>query len=104
MEKLLTPDDVATLLQISKKSVYKHARDLGGFYLPGVKSLRFKQEVLHVSLERRIREMALPVRAGQNTVLREGIPDKEGCTGSGSSTKERGCQGAKKYKSRHGLN
>ena len=36
MTQLLTPSDVAELLQISVRTVYDHARRLGGFY-PGVR-------------------------------------------------------------------
>ncbi len=49
--QLLTPSDVAELLQISVRTVYDHARRLGGFYPAGIKVLRFRPEVIYGSVE-----------------------------------------------------
>ena len=43
---LLTPIDVAKLLQISVRTVYDNKSRLGGFYPAGIKVLRFRQEVI----------------------------------------------------------
>ena len=51
MNQLLTPDNVAELLQISSKTVYKHKQKLGGFYPAGLRILRFNQEVIHGIME-----------------------------------------------------
>ena len=41
-----TVDEVAELLKIPKRTVYKHARRLGGFYPAGIKVLRFRKQVI----------------------------------------------------------
>lgn len=50
--KLMSVQEVADLLQISPKSVYKHALALGGFHPAGVRCLRFHPEVIHDCLQR----------------------------------------------------
>ena len=52
MEPLLTVEEVATLLNISPRTVYDHAREMGGFYPFGIKTLRFRREVICGDLER----------------------------------------------------
>lgn len=52
MEPILTVNDVAKLLNISPRMVYDHQRALGGFYPFGIKSLRFRPEVIRKELER----------------------------------------------------
>lgn len=42
-EKLLTPAEVAELLQIAEKTVYKHSRALCGFKPAGLGFLRFRR-------------------------------------------------------------
>jgi integrase len=59
----LTPNEVASLLKISPASVYRHARELGGFYLPGMSVLRFNAGVIYGLLEAK-EGMALRVREG----------------------------------------
>lgn len=49
--KLLTAEDVAGILRIDVRTVYKHADKLGGFYPFGVKVLRFDREVFLECLE-----------------------------------------------------
>jgi hypothetical protein len=44
MDALLTPDEVADLLKISVRTVYKNAERLGGCYPAGIKVLRFRKE------------------------------------------------------------
>ena len=42
--KLLTPDQVAELLQVSVATVRRHSRSLGGFYPAHIRVLRFRLE------------------------------------------------------------
>ena len=51
MTSLLTPQQVADLLQISVRTVYDHARDLGGFYPAGLRVLRFNPGVIYGYME-----------------------------------------------------
>jgi hypothetical protein len=41
---LLTPAQVAELLQVSVRTVMRHAKALGGIYPAGIKCLRFRAE------------------------------------------------------------
>ena len=61
MTPLLTPTDVASLLQISVRTVYEHAGRLGGFYPLGIRRLRFRPEGINEYLERQ-KEGVLAVR------------------------------------------
>ena len=49
--KLLTPSDVAELLQNSENTVYKHVKKLGGFKPGGIGVWRFRQEVIYGIME-----------------------------------------------------
>lgn len=51
MTQLLTPSDVAELLQISVRTVYDHSDRLGGFYPLGIRRLRFRPEGIYEHLE-----------------------------------------------------
>ena len=51
MEQLLTPKQVANLLQISSRTVYDNKHRLGGFYPAGIKCLRFRKEIIDGILE-----------------------------------------------------
>lgn len=79
MESLLTPDDVAKLLQVSLRTVYANGKRLGGFYPAGIKVLRFREEVIREFMEgqgERNVEIHLP---GQREGLRRGrTPDQSG--------------------------
>jgi Helix-turn-helix domain len=44
---LLTVSDVAKFLQISERTVYDRARELGGFFPVGIRVLRFKPEIIY---------------------------------------------------------
>ena len=50
-EKLLTPAEVAELLQIAEKTVYKHSRALCGFKPAGLGFLRFRREIIYDIME-----------------------------------------------------
>ena len=51
MTSLLTPPEVAQLLQISIRTVYAQARRLGGFYPAGIRALRFRREAIYAFME-----------------------------------------------------
>src|SRR4030042_959697 len=61
---LLTLADVAHLLHLSPKTVYKHKRRLGGFYPAGIGALRFSPEVIHGVLAGQRQGLAVQVREG----------------------------------------
>lgn len=64
--KLLTPKDVAELLNISVRTVYDNAKRLGGFYPFGLRVLRFSPEAIHEHLEGQITKvlrLQVPVSA-----------------------------------------
>lgn len=46
MDPLLWPKEVASLLNISVRTVYKNFRKLGGFYPAGMRVLRFRPDVI----------------------------------------------------------
>jgi hypothetical protein len=59
---LLTPEDVARLLQISVRTVYAQSHRLGGFYPVGIRALRFRREVINAIMEgSQEREISLSV-------------------------------------------
>lgn len=59
-QALLTPADVAELLQIDVKTVYKHQRRLCGFHPAGIRCLRFRREVIYDIMEHSAR-VAAPI-------------------------------------------
>ena len=99
----MTPDEVAELLQVSSKTVYKHAKSLGGFYLPGIKTLRFSKEALYDNLERQIREMAIQDSNQSEEVLRKRISNKKGSFKSTGTMQRRSAMQNTEYQSRHGV-
>ena len=50
-EALLNPTDVAKLLRISEKTVYKHREKLCGFKPAGLGVLRFRKEIIYGIME-----------------------------------------------------
>ena len=50
-KQLLTPSEVAELLQISEKTVYKHSDKLCGFKPAGLGILRFRKEIIYGIME-----------------------------------------------------
>lgn len=76
---LLSVRDVAKLLNISTRTVYDHARELGGFYPCGIQVLRFNPEDFYDKLERsQTRPLALSVPVYGGEPLREGIQNGTG--------------------------
>jgi len=51
MEPLLTPKQVAEMLNLSVRTVYDHSIRLGGFYSAGIKALRFRRDVIEAIME-----------------------------------------------------
>lgn len=51
MLPLLTPPQVAELLQLSVATIYAKANRLGGFYPAGIKALRFRRETIYALME-----------------------------------------------------
>lgn len=100
--ELLTPQDVADLLQISVKTVYAHAKKLGGFYPLGIQVLRFRAEEIYERLEGTGRiSLSLPVQRDQ--IQRERIQNAERSkSGRGRAKKGSGIA-AKEDGDRHGL-
>ena len=77
MTPLLTPENVADLLQIDAKTVYKHSRRLGGFYPAGIKVLRFKQETINDIMEGGQR-VAVQFQAPKKPVLVKNLLQQNG--------------------------
>ncbi|MCK4984051.1 MAG: helix-turn-helix domain-containing protein [Desulfobacterales bacterium] len=100
---LLTPKQVAEILQISTRTVYENKHRLGGFYPAGIRVLRFRKEVIYGLMERQ-ETGGLGVRfpAQGETVRRQGIQNEgRGEVGQGEAQK-----GNKEYQTdpaRHGL-
>jgi len=63
-QRLLTTQEVANLLQLSPRTVYKKRAALGGFYPAGIKALRFPWRMIYGLLEgeRQGLEVSVPVR------------------------------------------
>lgn len=80
LEPLLTPEQVAALLQISVKTVKKaKVRErLGGFYPVGLRALRFRPEVIRGVLAGERQGVEVQVRARGQALLRTVVPD-QGC-------------------------
>jgi len=76
--RLLTPADVAELLQISEKTVYKHRKKLGGFNPAGLGVLRFRQEIIYGIMEGQDpKRLVLQYRISEEIICRERIQDKD---------------------------
>jgi len=101
VKKLLTPSDVADLLQISEKTVYKHKNKFGGFYPAGLRILRFKQEVVHGIMEgQNSPALVLQVPVPGQELYGQGIQGQEGGRGSKGCEKKRS---KNPDKNRHGI-
>jgi len=88
MDQLLTPNQVADLLQVSVRTVYENAKRLGGFYPAGIKVLRFKEGVIRGIMEgsaKRPLEVsvsshgeAIRRRVGTRPGRKPGAPERKG--------------------------
>lgn len=85
MTPLLTPQNVADLLQIPIGTVYKRKNTLGGFYPAGLKVLRFNPGVIYAIMEGR-QNVALSVSVSRETPQQTGIRNQgRGKGGNGDS-------------------
>ena len=76
--RLWTAEQVAEALQMSKRTVYNHAKELGGFYPFGIKQMRFHAKRIQECLERsEDQSVAVQVQVQKKVVLREQLPDRE---------------------------
>ena len=77
-QKLMTPTDVAELLQISEKTVYKHSKVLFGFRPAGLGILRFRREIIHGIMEGQDpRHLALQFPVSRTEVCKQRVPHKK---------------------------
>lgn len=101
---LLTPKEVANLLQISPRTVYDRAGDLGGFYPAGIRVLRFRPEIIGGYLEGQDQKglaIQLPVQGGG---VRRGRPRKQARSNGGQGEEKRITKKiSRKGDDRHGL-
>ncbi|HCY85370.1 MAG TPA: hypothetical protein DHV36_09580 [Desulfobacteraceae bacterium] len=98
---LLTPEDVADLLQVSVKTVYKHKRRLCGFHPAGLRCLRFRRESIYDIMEGR-GQVAISVPDVRGSSREERVSDET----RGRRRRGRTPKAAKKAgtdPSRHGL-
>jgi len=106
MPPLLTPEDVANLLNMSVKTVYAHARRLGGFFPAGIKVLRFSPGVINGIMEGQNEGQGMAIRVpipGDQVQLKV-VSNPRGSSGrAGRSKKIVEINGWKTDPSRHGL-
>jgi hypothetical protein len=102
--RLLTPQDVADLMQISIRTVYDRAHDLGGFYPAGINVLRFRQEVIYGIMEgQNSQGLVLQFRVPEGKLRWEGIQNKTRCVSVQRRTKEASKGTGKAEAGRHGF-
>lgn len=75
---LLTPQQVAELLNISVRTVYDNAHKLGGFYPAGIMALRFREDELIERLERSRNKAAPSTALKRPEKAHRGRPRKAG--------------------------
>jgi hypothetical protein len=100
---LMTPQEVADLLKISIKTVYKEKHRLGGVYPGGLRVLRFLPEVIHAAMAIPAREVAIPVRAYGEGLRGGGVQHQEGRPGRRRSPQERSTKEVVASAIEHGL-
>ena len=87
MGGLLTVGDVATLLKISTRTVYKRQRELGGFKPAGLGCVRFDPEVINgILLGPRAEALEISLQAQRNQIYGKRLQDKERFRRGGSRT------------------
>ena len=101
MSKLLTPEQVAEILQISVRTVYENRKRLGGFYPFGIRVLRFREEVINGSVVGQGKEylaLRVPVQGAASYGIggnkgrrknRKGKPQEKGNGGFGEEDPNR---------------
>ena len=75
---LLTPKQVAALLQISTRTVYDNARKLGGFYPAGIRVLRFRREDINAIMQNPPGGLEVGVSTQEETVPAGGPQGMDG--------------------------
>jgi predicted transcriptional regulator len=100
---LLTVEEVADLLKISPRAVYKYRQRLGGFYPFGIRVLRFRREEIYAHLERG-RKLEIPVPVAGEKIFPARIQNQGIGQGGNGEAKgaTHGCRGANDS-DRHGL-
>ena len=89
-QQLLTPADVAELLQVSEKTVYKHRNKLCGFNPAGLGVLRFRKEIIYGIMEGQEPEaLVLQFPVSKGNVCRKRIQNKKGSNISPRKQKKR---------------
>jgi len=89
-QKLLTPTDVAELLQVSEKTVYKHKHRFGGFYPAGLKVLRFRGDIIDGILqEPKTEGLDISVSVPGEELRKSRIQDQKRSTRRKGSSKKR---------------
>jgi hypothetical protein len=102
--RLLTPQEVADLLQISVRTVYGRALSLGGFYPAGIGVLRFNQEVIYGIMEgQKSQGVVLQFRVPEEKLCREGIRNKKGRFIRSRRTEEISKEASEAAPGRHGF-
>ena len=103
LQKLLTPTDVAELLQVSEKTVYKHKHRFGGFYPAGLKVLRFRGDIIDGILQGPKTEgLDISVSVSGQKLRKSRIQDQKRGTRSKGSSKKR-IKGPVARSNRHGI-
>lgn len=100
---LLTPTQVAELLQISTRTVYENKHRLGGFYPAGIRVLRFRKEVIYGIVEgQETKRLGIRLSVQGQEVRRQGIQNQGRGKGIQGETQE-GSQKHQTDPTRHGL-
>ena len=100
MTKLLTPQEVAEILNISVEAVYKHKRALCGLYPAGIKVLRFREDIIYGIIQN-TPGVEVRISKEREEVQWQRLPDQNRGTGSQGSAPKRGR--SRQNPGRHGL-
>jgi hypothetical protein len=77
MTSLLTVSDVAKLLQVSTRTVYKCQKTLGGFKPAGIGCVRFHPEVIDaIFLGPRAETLEIPIQEQRDRIYRKRLQDQ----------------------------
>lgn len=101
-EPLLTPSDVAELLNISEKTVYKHSEKFCGFKPAGLGILRFRKEIIYGIMEGQDPEtLVLQFPVSEQAVCGKGVQNQKRSSLSKREKKKRAESSTEE--NRHGL-
>jgi excisionase family DNA binding protein len=91
MKPLLTPKQVANLLQVSTRTVYDNKHRLRGFYPVGIRRLRFRAEDIDELLEEsQDRQVLLRVPVPKEEIYRQRIQNEKGLRRGQRGSQKRG--------------